>query len=217
MKRKLIAAAAAALVATGGGAAVAATRDWSPQEESKAVIDDVAGQLGVSSDKLTEALKNALEKRVDAAVAAGRITKEEGDALKTRIAQGDTPLVFGPGFGHKHGGPHGFFGDLSAAATYLGLTEDALRTQLESGKSLADVAQAQGKSVDGLVTALTDAAKKKLDAAVAAGNLTQAQADQIAADLKERLNDLVNRTPRVERKFEFRNGGGPPAGFAGPI
>jgi polyhydroxyalkanoate synthesis regulator phasin len=223
MKRKVILITAAALAVTGAGGAIAATKDWSPQEESKAVIDDVAGQLGVSSEKLTDALKQALENRVDAAVAAGRLTKEEGDALKAKIAQGDAPLAFGPFFGGKHHGHHGFFfGDLSAAATYLGLSEDALRTQLESGKTLAQVAQAQSKSVDDLVTALTDAAKKKLDAAVAAGNLTQAQADQIAGDIKERITDLVNGTrpegpPRGLHGFGFRSGDGPPAGFAGPI
>jgi len=77
------------------------------------------------------------------------------------IESGDAPLFAGPGFHHR--GP---FGGLDAAATYLGLTDAQLRTRLESGKSLADVAKAQNKSVDGLVQAIVDAAKKKLDAAV---------------------------------------------------
>jgi hypothetical protein len=38
----------------------------------------------------------------------------------------------------------------SAAARYLGLSPQALRSQLEAGKSLAEIAAAQGKSVDGL-------------------------------------------------------------------
>jgi polyhydroxyalkanoate synthesis regulator phasin len=221
MRRKVIAVGVAAIAVTGGGAAIAATKDWSPQAESKAVIDDAAAQLGVPSEKLSAALKQALENRVDAAVAAGRITKEQGDALKARIAQGETPLIVGPGFGPHHG-PHAFFGDLSTAATYLGLGEDALRTQLESGKTLADVAKAQNKSVDGLVTVLNDAAKKKLDDAVAAGRLTQAEADQFATELKQRITDLVNGTrpdgpPRALHGFDFRSGDGPPPGFAGPI
>src|SRR6478672_8609695 len=53
--------------------------------------------------------------------------------------------------GGKGGGPHGGGGPGSAAiATYLGLTAAELRTQLESGKTLADIAKAQSKTVAGL-------------------------------------------------------------------
>jgi len=103
------------------------------------------------------------------------------------------------------------------AASYLGLTEAQLRTQLESSKTLAAVAKAQGKSVDGLVQAIVDAAKKKVEAAVAAGRLTQTQADSILSGLKSHVSDFVNRPPP---RFGLRNGfrgGAPPAGaFAGP-
>ena len=169
MKRKIITVGAAALVVAGGGAAIAATTGGTPQEESKAVVDDAAKQLGVTPSKLSSALKKALENRVDAAVAAGRLTKEQGDAIKARIEAEDYPMLGGFGFGH-HGGPgmHGI-GHLDAAASYLGMTADALRTQLESGKSLADVAKSKGKSVDGLVSALVADEKKELDAAVKAG------------------------------------------------
>ena len=83
-------------------------------------------------------------------------------------------------------------GDLDAAASNLGLTEAQLRTQLAAGKTLAQVATAQGKSVDGLVTALVDAAKTKLDAAVAAGRLTSDQEQSILTDLKQHVTDMVN-------------------------
>src|SRR6478609_8158764 len=172
LKPKVIAGAVAGLAVAGGGAAVAANQLGSPKQESQAVLNDAAKQLGVQPSALSAALKKALENRVDDAVAAGRLTKAQGDELKQRIESGDMPLFGGPGLGpgFHHHGP---FGGLDAAATYLGLTDAQLRTQLESGKSLADVAKAQGKTVDGLVQAMVDAAKKKLDAAVAAGRLTQ--------------------------------------------
>ena len=148
MKRRLAAGAGAALAVAGGGAAIAATQ-LSPKAESEAVVNDAAKQLGVDPAKLSDALKQALANRVDAAVAAGTMTKEQGDELKARIASGDFPLFGGrgPGFGHGPGGPHGGFGaHLSAAATYLGVTEAALRTSLEGGKTLADIAKEKGKS-----------------------------------------------------------------------
>ena len=74
---------------------------------------------------------------------------------------------------------------------YLGLTQDELRERLHDGDSLGDIAKEEGKSVDGLVQAMVDAAKKDLDAAVAAGRLTEERADMIEANLAERITDLV--------------------------
>ena len=190
-KTKIVVGAATLLAAAGAGAAVAASQDSSPSSESKAVIDDAAKQLGIPSSKLSDALKNALSDRVDAAVAAGRMTKAEGDALKARIQSNDFPLVGGPhrGFGH-----FGFIGRLESAAGYIGITEAQLRTELESGKSLAQVATAHGKSVDGLISALVAAAKDKLDSAVSAGRLTKAQETEMLGVLKDRITSAVNNT-----------------------
>jgi hypothetical protein len=192
----MFAAAVASIAAVaGGGAAVAATALGSPEEESKAIVDDAAKQLGVTPAQLTAALKQALENRVDAAVAAGRLTQAQADALKADIEAGDVPLL---GFGGGHE-VHGHVFGLDAAATYLGLTQDELRTALESGKSLAQVAQDEGKSVDGLVDALVAAAKERLDADVAAGRLTDAQRQSMLADLQDRITELVNSTPGMHR------------------
>jgi polyhydroxyalkanoate synthesis regulator phasin len=220
IKRKVVAGTVAALAVGGTGAGIAATQlGGSPSAESKAVVNDAAKQLGVQPAQLTDAIKKALSARVDAAVAAGRLTKEQGAEMKARIASDNFPL-FGPQafdgghFGHR-GGP-----GLDAAAKYLGLTEDKLHAQLESGKTLAQVAKAQNKTVDGLIAALKADAKQKLDAAVKAGRLSQAQETKILADLDQRITGFVNgKLMRHEgRPFGGRpdhDGGPPPAGFSG--
>jgi hypothetical protein len=102
------------------------------------------------------------------------------------------PATAASSFAAAHHGPRGF---LSAAVSYLGLTEDQIRTQLQAGKTLAQIADATpGKSASGLIDALVAAEKQELAAAVSAGRLTQAQADQIGANLKQRITDLVNST-----------------------
>ena len=217
MRRKVMLVGVAALAAAGGGAAIAAATG-SPNDERKAVIDDAAKQLGVTPAKLSSALKKALENRVDAAVAAGRLTTDQGEALKKRIESDDYPaLGLGFGLGHRAGpGGPGMHrgGHLDAAAAYLGVSQDALRAQLEDGKTLADVAKAtKSKSVDGLVAALVADEKEKLDAAVKAGRLTQAQADMILADAKARTTDLVNGTFSARPHGRF---GGPGDGN-GPL
>src|SRR4051795_11505545 len=107
-------------------------------------------------------------------------------------------------------GDHGPGGPGSAAiATYLGLTAAELRTQLEAGKTLADVAKAQGKTVAGLEDALVADAKTHLDADVAAGKLTAAQEATMLADLKAHVDDFVNGVGHGPGGRGGRHGGGP--------
>jgi hypothetical protein len=210
MRRKVIAGAAAALAVGGAGAGVAATRlADSPSAESKAIVNDAAKSLGVEPSKLEAALKKAFEDRIDAAVAAGRVTKEQGAELKRRIESGDFPLFGPPAFGPGFGAPHPFFHGLDAAASYLGLTEEQLESRLNSGKTLAQIAKAEGKSVDGLKSAMLKDAKAKLDTAVKAGKLTKADEQKVLQDLEQRIDDLVNGQLRLRFRdhdgFGFRH------------
>jgi hypothetical protein len=83
-------------------------------------------------------------------------------------------------------------GPPAAIAAYLGLSEDELRAQLESGTTLAQIASAQGKSVSGLEDVIYADAKNHLDQAVAAGKLTADQEQTMLAELKEHLDEIVN-------------------------
>ena len=199
--------AALVVVVVGAGGAIAATGALSPEERSEAIVNDAAEELGVQPSELTAALKTALKNQVDAAVEAGTLTEAEGRTMKARIDAGGVPLLgLGPGPGHR--GPHGLHGPhhgLAAAAKYLGMTQAQLRTALNGGKTLAQVAESRSKSVDGLVNALVADAKAKLAAAVKAGRLTQAESQAMQADVKARTTELVNTA-----RFEHRERGGFP-------
>ena len=212
-KRALVAASALSLV-VGAGGAVAASKSSDTREGG--FLARVADHLGISTEKLEDATKAAAIDQVEADLKAGRITKAEADELKARIREGGAPFLFGkPHF--RFGGPGGFhgprlhhapFGHLSAAADYLGLSVPELLEQLTSGKSLADVAKAENKSVDGLKKAMVADAKKRLDQAVEAGMLTEAQAKEKLDAIESKIDDIVNgKFPdRGERHFRWRGG-----------
>jgi polyhydroxyalkanoate synthesis regulator phasin len=194
LRKKLIVGVAAVAALAGGGGAIAASQLGSDGDQ-QAILNDAAGRLGVEPTELESALEKAVADRIDDAVTAGRLTKEQGDAIKARLKADGLPF-----FGGRHGdhGP-GFGGErhmlgLDAAAAYLGTTETELHEALESGKSLAEIAGGKGKSVDGLKQAMVAAAKKDLDAAVDDGRLTRAQAGQILTELTQRIDDVVNRS-----------------------
>jgi hypothetical protein len=209
-RNKIVGGAAGVLAVGFTTAALAQSGVFSPREESEAILDDAAEQLGVEPAELSDALKRALKNRVDEAVEAGRLTEEEGQDLKERIDANEVPLVgLGPGL---HGpGHHVHFGGLDAAATYLGVTEDELRTSLEEGTTLAELAREKGKTVEGLVDAMVADAREKLDEAVEDGRLTEEQHASILSTLEERITEMVNRElppgPPLGRGF------GPPSGM----
>lgn len=215
--KTVLAATVVGLAVAGGGAAIAASQTDSP---ASSFLDSVAKHLGISSQELEDATKAAAIDQVEEALAAGRITQEQADELKSRIESGEGPGLLGPGFlgpghfGFRDLGPEDgpethrfFFGDkLSSAADYLGLSEAELREQLAAGKSLADIAEAEGKSVDGLKEAILAGARSALDDAVAAERLTQEQADSIYERLTGWIDELV------ELSFD----GPRPGGFGPP-
>lgn len=207
---RTLAGAVAVLALAGGGGALAATQlsaAGSPPDQ-QAFLDDLAGKLGVKTDTLTAAIEAALVDQVNAAVKAGTLTQAQADRITSRIQSGQLGLgglgFRGPGFGLRPGPG----GELQAAADYLGVDLATLRQDLRAGKSLADVAGAQGKSVDGLKTALTNAYKARLDAAVKAGSLTSAQEQTLLQRFGSRLDDLVNGVRPARGAGGFRGGGG---------
>ena len=62
-------------------------------------------------------------------------------------------------FGNVLGNKNSYF---AAAASYIGITEAQLRTELGTDKSLADVAVAHGKTRDGLIAALVAAQQQNI-------------------------------------------------------
>ena len=207
-RRTLVAGAVVLAVCVGAGAAIAATKDvFDPKEEQEAFQAAVAEKLGVTTAELQTAYEEAALEQLDAAVAAGRLTEEEADAIRERIeAGGFLGPHFGFGFGHHiEGGPA-----LEGAADYLGLTEAELHERIRDGQTLAEIAEAEGKSVAGLEQALLAAGKERLDQAVEDGRITAAQRDELLERLEAKIDALVNGRPLLEKRgpgFGHRFGG----------
>lgn len=187
MSKTFVAGAVAAAALAVGGGAVAATQFGSDADE-QAILSDAAARLGVEPAELSTALEDAFAARIDAAVAAGDLTQEQADRMKARLAAGGLPL-FGGGHG-LHGPMFGGAG-LEAAASYLGLTEAALREALAGGQTLAELAGEQGKTVEGLKQAMIDAATADLEQAVTDGRLTEEQKQRILEDLPDRIDAII--------------------------
>jgi hypothetical protein len=198
--RWLITAVAAFVIVLGGGAALAANGSNDPAPD---FLGDVAKRLGIGRDKLEDAVEDARIARIDAAVAAGDLTKKQGEKLKEHVRADEFPAILpglrgGPGSGIAPidrprlpvpGPPGADF--LGGAGDYLGMDRAELREALVDGKSLAELAKDKGKSVDGLKQALRDEVRENADRAVEDGVLTSEQADRFVEKFGRAIDAFV--------------------------
>ena len=136
----------------------------------------------VAAGTITQAQADAITAALKAAVPAVPSTGGPGAGGPGGGRGGRGPGFGGPGFGGRggFGGFGGAFGGgkvLDTAATALGITTDALLTDLKAGKTIADVAKAQGVDV-----------QKVIDAIVA----------EETANVKERVTNMVNGVKPVK-------------------
>ena len=82
-----------------------------------------------------------------------------------------------------------------AVAEVLGMTVDELRDRRSEGLSIAAIAEQQGIAVDLVIDAIVDDVEERLDDKVAAGDLTQADADERLASAADRAAAQVERVP----------------------
>ena len=142
----------------------------------------------------------------------GTITQAQADkVIAALVAAHPMGGRDGGPMGRGHRGPGGLIGQgLDTVATTLGITTDEVRTALQSGQSLADLAVSKGKTAQDVIDALVTEATTKINDKVTAGDMTQAQADQLIAGLTTGITAFVNGTPPMGMP-----GFGP--GFGGPF
>src|SRR4051812_49603952 len=98
-----------ALLAGAGGAWAGSSGGSSSSTGRDAFLNDVAGRLNVTPEKLKGAIQGAFEDQLDADVKAGRLTQEQADRIKKEAREhGGVPFgPCGPGPGSGDLGPRG--------------------------------------------------------------------------------------------------------------
>ena len=187
-------------------------------------VSDVAKAKNIDLATVKAALLAEAKAHIDAEVAAGKHTAAEGAAkladmtsrIDTMLTTAGLPARGPQGMGgHKgKGGPGKIMSE--AVANVLKLTTTELKTQLQSGKSLADVAKTQSVDIADVKTVLTSDFTAHLAEEVTSGKHTQAEADAKLAEFKTNLDTMVNRVgPAGGMKGEGRGHG--PRGGNGPM
>lgn len=186
MRKQLAAAGLTAGLAVGGIAGFAFTSGSS----AVGAQDGTTTTTAPSAPKADKPDRSArIQETLKPLVDDGTITQAQADKVTDA-------LIAAQPEGGKGGGPRGGRGGfgigLDAAATALGITADELKAELKDGTSIADVAKEKGVDLSKVTDALVAEATTRINEQVTNGKLTQEQADERIAQLKDRITSAVN-------------------------
>jgi hypothetical protein len=206
-KRKLAGGLLATALALTGGIAFVGAQNGTPTTPANSAhasacttfTNGLASNLGIDVAKLQAAEKATINQAIDARLAANKITAQQAQAAHDKVNAGTDVCALKVGAKGTKGaaGTHAKSAlrkdELQAAAKQLGITEQQLRQDLKSGKSLADEAAAHTIKTDDLKATLRATLKADLDKAVTAKTIDQAKEDKALAAFDAHADTLLNR------------------------
>jgi len=190
------------------------SQDLLTQLQAGKTIADLAKTKNVTVDTIVEAVLAPQSGWLKGMVDNGQLTQAQADAqlalLKVNVSQQiSQPWSQG---GHW-GGPENSL--LTVAADKLGLTSQDLLTQLQAGKTIADLAKTKSVTVDTIVSAVLAPRSEQLKQLVTGGQLTQDQADAQLALLKANVTRRINEAWPQAQSFGPGMGQGRMGGHRG--
>jgi len=158
-------------------------------------LGDVATAHGKSVSGLEAAILAGAKTRLDAAVAAGKLTAEQAAERLEKLQNRVHELVTRTGVAGK-GKPgkakQAVRGAAAATATYTGLTVEQVRAQLKAGTSLAEIATGAGKTVAGLKAAILSDAGARIEKLVSSGKISAERGRRYLDRITSNIDKIVN-------------------------
>jgi len=170
------------------------------QVQSGKTLAQIATAQGVSVQSVIGVLVTDMQAHIAQEVASGKITQAEATTKLASVTAKATERVNsvqparGEGNGPR-GGPKGPGKNVAAIASVLKLTEAELKTQMQSGKTLAQIATAQSVSVQSVINVLVADMQAHIAEELASGKITQAQATTKLAGVTAKATERVNNLP----------------------
>ena len=188
MRTKIAAVALTAGLAAGGVALVIPGSAFAAGSTTSTPSTPTTSPPTSTTDPAAHRLSN-IKDALKGLVSNGTITQAQADKVASTLSTSHRMRDGWPG-GRGMRGAHLSPG---ALAGVLGITTTELRTQLQAGKTLTQIAQTKGISKADLIDKLVAAAKTQLAADVKAGTMTQAQADTATSALTAGITNRVDQ------------------------
>jgi polyhydroxyalkanoate synthesis regulator phasin len=164
-------------------------------------LTEIAEAHGSTGDQLVAQVTDHVAAHLAVQVTAGKLDQQRADEVVARTEQTLTELIdvehpFGTILEQRRHQALRWAG-LDAAAEALGLAVAGLRTQLEEGNTLAQIADAQGVDEDSLIEAILAPAAQRIQRAVERGRLTDDQASEALDRATEQVSEAIHKVPGI--------------------
>jgi len=177
-------------------------RDLAEQARDGATLAEIAQANGADPQAVVDAALTNVSGRVSEMVANGRLTQEQADRL---LAEAETffaeainrPLPAPSRPAQQTARVRTGMALLNATAEATGLSRREVLAQVREGKTLAQIAEENGTDVNAIVSDVAAQVTEHINQAVASGNLSQEQADEILSTLEADLLEAMNTVPEA--------------------
>jgi uncharacterized protein (DUF433 family) len=162
--------------------------------EDDQTVAEIAEARGVDPEEIVDAAIAEAESRLQEAVDNGRLTEQQMEQMLERLTEELPERLQQP---WQPGGPMGGFGrfgegfwtEYDALAEALGITPEDLFGELHDGKTLAEIAEAQGVDLEAVRDALEatrgELAADAIEQAVENGRMTQERANWLLEGIEQ--------------------------------
>jgi len=108
---------------------------------------------------------------------------------------------------HKYGFAGSAKSIMDKIATYLGITEDELKTERQDGKSLTEIAEANSVTQEELVNFITNSRTEQLQTFLNEGIIDQTRYETMLNAFSEKITEMVERTETGPRSGVYGTSG----------
>jgi hypothetical protein len=167
------------------------------QLRSGSTLSDIITANGATVDAVVGNAVAVATEQVNAAVADGRLSQEQADQLIPNLPDLYTAAVNGE---LRQGRLENRVGRsvLNLAAEQTDLERAEVMQELQEGKSLADILTEHHVDVTAFIDMAVTQATERANIAVANGQVTQEQADQLISTFRDRLTERMNQSGSSE-------------------
>ncbi|MBO8164364.1 MAG: hypothetical protein H0Z34_11685 [Brevibacillus sp.] len=150
-------------------------------------LAEIAEERGVSLEALTEAVCKERSERLDRAVAEGRLSADDAKVMKQKQANGIKKRLMAKRSDHKLYKRN----RLEKLANLLKMTPDELNRQLQSGKSLAEVAAERNVPTEQVKQVMRTSLLQMIDQKVEDGLIPPSKADKWKQKVEGHLERML--------------------------
>jgi polyhydroxyalkanoate synthesis regulator phasin len=173
--------------------------DLREQTESGSTLAEIAAANGFSGEQLVGAVTDHIAAHLAVQVTAGNLDQRQAAGIVARTSETLSNLVdvqhpFGTLLQERRNRALRTAA-LGRAADALGMSVEEVRTALEDGTSLAEMADAQGVAEDDLIDALLSPVVERIEQALDRGRLTAEAAAEALDKATRRAKEAIERMP----------------------